>query len=232
MIPKKRVGLAQRFLFAFGGDADPAPSAYNNLLEEIALPIVRYLFTLIVRRVGPRVTQATEPYVVCSAAQSEVVAEAENIFKLHNRRHGVLETLRSAMPKGMYWLGTSILLNTTVGNLWRVALKMEVVDHIPTEVPDGAFASAMRFMHTLVLSRSGSARGLREGKRAGRGEAVACSGQGSGAHVGANPAEAVQAPTLLSTASKASISNSNEICARLARRHSLLRRSAWRSSGA
>ena len=74
---------------------------------------------------GPRVTQATEPYVVCTAAQSEVVAEAENILKLQNRRHGVLETFSSALPKGMFWLRTSILLNATVGNLLRVALKGE-----------------------------------------------------------------------------------------------------------
>ena len=30
MIPKKPVGLAQRFLFAFGGDADPAGSVHSH----------------------------------------------------------------------------------------------------------------------------------------------------------------------------------------------------------
>ena len=30
VIPKKPVGLAQRFLFAFGGDADPAGSVYSH----------------------------------------------------------------------------------------------------------------------------------------------------------------------------------------------------------
>ncbi|MCP4243202.1 MAG: hypothetical protein GY772_21820, partial [bacterium] len=151
MTPKKPVGLAQRFLFAFGGDADPAPVAYNNFLDEITLPIVRELFTLIVRRVGPRVTQATEPYVACSDAQADVVAEAENILKLHNRRHDVLETFRCALPKAMYWLGTSILLNTTVGSVWAAALAGEDVPQIPTDVPDGAFATAMRFVHTRYL---------------------------------------------------------------------------------
>ena len=87
----------------------------------------------------------------CSDAQADVVAEAVNILKLHNRRHDVLETFRCALPKAMYWLGTSLLLNTTVGSVWAAALAGEDVPQIPMDVPDGAFATAMRFVHTRYL---------------------------------------------------------------------------------
>ena len=139
--------------------------------------------------------------MVCTAAQSEVVAEAENILKLHNRRHCVLETFSSALPKHV--------LAREEHSVKRVALKEEVVDHIPTEVPDGAFASAMRFVHTRYLAgQAVLAVSVKEKIWAGR------EWPGIWCPCWCESCEAVQAPTLPWTASKASISNLNEICAR------------------
>ena len=130
--------------------------------------------------------------------------------------------LRPHCPS-MYWLGTSILLNTTVGNLLRVALKGEVVDHIPTEVPDGAFASATRFVHTRYLAgQAVLAVSVKEKIWAGR------EWPGIWCPCWCESCEAVQAPTLPWTASKASISNLNEIFARPARRAQSRLEEFWR----
>ena len=152
MTPKKPVGIAQCFLLAFGGDADPAPMAFCNFMEEVTLPILVDLFALIVRRVGPTITAADEPHACCSDQQNQVVQEVAHITKLHARRHEMPETFRSALPKSLYWLGTSLLLHHTISYLWTSALTRAEVACIPAEIQDGAFAAALRFTHRRYLA--------------------------------------------------------------------------------
>ena len=99
MIPNKPVRIAQRCLLAFGGDADPAPAALNNFSSEVTMPIVHNLFPQIVRHVGPKTAQEGHIAFKCSEAQNQVVADLDNILKLHSRRAAILETVRCVLPK-------------------------------------------------------------------------------------------------------------------------------------
>jgi hypothetical protein len=95
------VGLPQRCLFAFGGDMDPSPKAWNNFFQDIVRPIVKSLFTCIVRRVGPKVTGTTSPLARTSDAQNESISEIEELLKLFKGRTGISPILQAALPKAM-----------------------------------------------------------------------------------------------------------------------------------
>ena len=152
LTPRKPVGIAQRFLLAFGGDADPAPMAYSDFMDDVTLPVLRDLFTLVVRHVGPKLTGAKEPIVRCSDDQNQLVEELEGIVKLHSRRHTVPETFRGALPKAMYWLGTALLLNHTIVSLWPAALTRTEVEGLPGHISDATFAASTRFVHRRYLA--------------------------------------------------------------------------------
>ena len=73
MTPPKPVGIAQRFLLSFGGDADPAPMSLATLMDNVIPPILKGLFTLIVRRIGP---------VLAGASVTLIYLAARNKMKL------------------------------------------------------------------------------------------------------------------------------------------------------
>ena len=52
---KKPVGLAQRCLFSFGGDMDPAPVDLAYFKVVVMEPLVKDFFRFLVRYVGPKV---------------------------------------------------------------------------------------------------------------------------------------------------------------------------------
>ena len=67
MTPKKPVGIAQRFLMSFGGDADPAPMQFASFMEDVATPPrLKDLLRLIVSRIRPVVPGAEVARVVCT----------------------------------------------------------------------------------------------------------------------------------------------------------------------
>ena len=99
-VPKKPVGITQRFLMSFGGDADPAPMKYP-FLHDVTTPIVHDLFALVVRHVGARITQSSDLYITCTERQALPVAELEHILQLHARRKGVHECFQAALPNGI-----------------------------------------------------------------------------------------------------------------------------------
>ena len=51
------------------------------------------------------------------------------------------------MPKTMYWLGTSVLLNHIMQHCWPHALDGTLPEAVPAQVSDGAFCSAVAFVH-------------------------------------------------------------------------------------
>ncbi len=152
MTPKKPIGIAQRFLMSFGGDADPAPMDFASFMEDVTIPTLKQMFRLIVRRVGPVVPGAAVAHAVCTPQQNEIVAELEHIVNMHRRRHTVPESFRGALPKSMYWLGTSLLLHHTISSVWHAALQGSDIDSIPAKVQDVAFAAAVRFTHMRYLA--------------------------------------------------------------------------------
>ena len=136
MTQRKPVGIPQRFLLSFGGDADPAPMLYKDFIEEVALPVLRDVSTLIVRSVGPKMTGTDDPHIDCSKDQNLVVEEIEHVVKLHGRKHAVPDSFKSALPKSLYWTGTAVLLKDSIASVWPSAMSGEDFSHMPLEVQD------------------------------------------------------------------------------------------------
>ena len=136
MTPRKPIGIPQRFLFSFGGDADPAPMLYKDFMEEVTLPVLRDVFTLIVRSVGSKMTGTDDPHIDCSKDRNLVVEENEHVVKLHARKHEVPDSFKSALPKSLYWTGTAVLLNHSIASVWPSAMSGEDFSHMPSEMQD------------------------------------------------------------------------------------------------
>ena len=148
---RKPVGLAQRCLFSFGGDADPAPIDLKAMLLTITKPFVKKIFCMVVRHVGPVVTQTEHPYIVTTEAQNNVVCSLESTIALHKRNPETPEAFRGALPKAMYWLGTSILHNVFAEAAVAAVLNGSDALVRPSCVSDAAFAASVRFSYRRYL---------------------------------------------------------------------------------
>jgi len=147
------VGLPQRCLFAFGGDMDPAPKAWNGFFEEVTRPIIKRLFSCIVRRVGPKVTGTQRPMGKTREAQDAAVTEIDEVLKLFKRRVGLSAVLQAALPKSMYWLGTACISNLLIAQYWRASLLgVEPPPLLRQDVADEEFGAAVCFMYRRYLA--------------------------------------------------------------------------------
>ena len=141
----KSVGIAQRFLFAFGGDADAAPIRHKDFMTTVTLPIVKDLLKLIVRFVGPRLQSGADPFLECTPEQDIVFSQLEEVLTLHKRRHNVPESFKASLPKTCYWIGTACLTNGTLASLWHPALQGVQDPAIETTVTEDTFSASVRF---------------------------------------------------------------------------------------
>lgn len=147
------VGLPQRCLLAFGGDMDPAPKKWFNLLDEVCLPLIKQLFKDVIRSVGPKITRCETPVFHTSALQDEVVADLELRVKLYQRRAGTPPELKEAFPKSLYWLGTACLSNHLIAAFWRHAVRSSThCPAIPGQISDDTFVAAVHFMFRRYLA--------------------------------------------------------------------------------
>ena len=144
---KKPVGLGQRCLFAFGGDMDPAPRGLTQFREEVTVPVVAALLERVLRRVGPKTTVAEELSFKISEQQASVLTELEAITKVHARRAELDDALPAAMPKSSYWLGTGVLSNHIVSQLWRSAVLETEPPRLDMEVTDETFGTSVIFVY-------------------------------------------------------------------------------------
>ena len=86
---------------------------------------------------GFRLTESQEP-AVDSLAEIRALLEA---------RESARVAFRQAMPKTMYWLGTSVMLNHILEHCWPHALLGTMPERLPVRVSDEAFCSAVAFVH-------------------------------------------------------------------------------------
>ena len=115
-------------------------------MQDVTLPILEQLFTIVLLRLGPRTPLPHENFALTSAQEAAVDNLAE-IQALFEARESVRKTFRQAMPKTMYWLGTSVLLNHIMQHCWPHALGGTLPEAVPAQVSDGAFCSAVAFVH-------------------------------------------------------------------------------------
>lgn len=106
------------------------------------------LFGAVIRRFGRQMTTASDPVFHTTAAQRSVIVELEEIGCLFARKDSVHTVFREAMPKSMYWLGTSILTNHLISNLWPACLRSNVPEDFPVVVSN----ECVQFMLKRYLS--------------------------------------------------------------------------------
>lgn len=142
----KPLGLVQRFLFSFGARLNMGKQSWNGFLQDVTVPILEQLFSAIIRRFGPHITTSADFVFETTHAQRAVIVELEEIGRLFARKDSVHTVFREAMPKAMYWLGTAVLTNHLVANLWPSALGRDLPDEFPTTVSNECFIASVQFM--------------------------------------------------------------------------------------
>ena len=142
----KPTGLVQRFLFSFGARLNMGKQAWNGFLRDVTQPLLENFFAAVVRRFGPHMTTLLQPVFSTTAEQRAVIVDLEEIGRLFARKDSVHVVLREAMPKAMYWLGTSIMTNHLVEHLWPSALGFDIPEEFPVTVTNRCFAASVHFM--------------------------------------------------------------------------------------
>ena len=143
-------GLAQRFLFSFGAYENPGHQNHHGFFEQIAAPLLSRLFELTLTRYGPRIPAAEDLTFQVSEAQESVVAALSETVAVFARRSG-RSAFRSALPKSLYWLGSSILTNHVLEQLWSHVLADTVPLQYDLNISDAAFTASVQFMHRRYL---------------------------------------------------------------------------------
>jgi len=146
------VGTAQRFLLDFAGNCDPAPRALVDFWEELVLPILEKLFSAVVQRVGPKMVSNSVTLVQTTELQTGCLYELEEILKLHARSAGCLGSMKSSLPKCLYWLGTMLLTNNMHEAFWLYAV--EQISDLPEyqwNISDACWAAGVAFLYRRYL---------------------------------------------------------------------------------
>ena len=114
-------------------------------MQEVTIPIFKDLVRLFLKLLGPKLPTTPVPCLQCTDSQNKVVCDIEAVLNLHRRRHEVTDSFKGSLPKTMYWIGTGCLLNGTIANFWRSALRKE--EHLLTDntLSDQAFGASVRF---------------------------------------------------------------------------------------
>ena len=81
---------------------------WNNFFDRVVAPIVLKLFKKVLKTCGPKV-MADLKCLTLTKAQTQTVADIEETLTLFAQRRAIGNTMRDAMPKALYWLGTSLL---------------------------------------------------------------------------------------------------------------------------
>ncbi len=146
----KPIGLVQRFLFSFGGRKREKNVAWNNLVVDVVAPIVRDVFVTVLQQLGPKAPE-TVRQILLSHAQEVVTADIEETLTMFGQRAHLQNTLREAMPKALYWLGTSVLQNWTMAGCMGGVLRRSSEIHLSADLLDEVYVASVHFLHRRYL---------------------------------------------------------------------------------
>jgi hypothetical protein len=146
-----RIGFGQRFLFTFGEGRAPGPMEWDRFHQEVAFPLLADLFRVFVQSVGPAASLGADFHLEVSPDQRSCVKELDKLLHMFSRTRSFQDSFRDACPKSMYWLGTSLLLNALLAQLFPCAIAGAQPDQLSREIPDSAFCAAVTFVHRRYL---------------------------------------------------------------------------------
>ena len=146
---QKPLGLLQRCLFSFGGQKHVYNARLNGFVRQVFCPVVKHVLTYVLRNLGPRSPKAAQQNLRLAPEQTTFVSRVRQTLALAGQRKTVPSTLRDAMPKALYWLGTAIITNNIMANAFHTLARPEAV--LDAGVSDAAFKAAMRFVGRRYL---------------------------------------------------------------------------------
>ena len=83
----KPIGIPQRFMLSFAGDADPALASLANLFKDVTAPILKKLFVLQLKCIGPKLFGGQTPVFKCTAKQNQVAEDFQDLNVMFKRRN-------------------------------------------------------------------------------------------------------------------------------------------------
>ena len=122
---KCSIGLAGRFTFSFASAGEPGPPATAQFGTELALPLLKACFRLVLQHLGPQAPLPTDsPLLAWSACDrgQEAVYRFRLMCSDLRRTLNVDETFASCLNKSGYWLASVSFWSSVLSQLWQHAL--------------------------------------------------------------------------------------------------------------
>ena len=151
---KCSIGLPHRFVFSFGAAGPPGRPATSQFGQDVALPIAKQFFRLLLQRLGPQAPLPTDsPLFTWNGGED--VTEAvwsfrDTCFRL-NQEHTQDETNAACLNKAAYWLASVGFLNSVLMQLWPAVLDSKATVRLENKIAVEAVKVAMDFFTFRVL---------------------------------------------------------------------------------
>ncbi|CAE7877999.1 unnamed protein product, partial [Symbiodinium microadriaticum] len=135
---KCSIGLAGRFVFSFAGGGEPGPPATAQFGQQIALPILKRLFRIVLRTLGPHSPLPTDSPLLSWSADAEglqAVYELRLLCSDLTKTLDMDETFASCINKSGYWLTTIAFWTSILRQVWPCAAagRVDAVIHAQSQ---------------------------------------------------------------------------------------------------
>ena len=154
---QKPIGIPQRCMLSFGGDADPAPASLADFPDDVVFPILKRLFVLQLRSIGPKIVGGSAPVFSCTPSQDKVAEECQELNIMFKRGVGISHVIKEYLSKASYWLGTVLMLNHLVKRLLPSAIRegvpqaTEKATTLTPTISDACFVASLKMVYNKYV---------------------------------------------------------------------------------
>ena len=146
----KPIGIVQRVLFSFSTKVKEKNVKWNGFLDAVIAPILKGLFRMTLRTFGPKAPGEVQSLVL-SPRQTQITADIEETLTLFSQRKIIGNTMRDAMPKSLYWLGTALLGNWVTSSCMEAVVNNRDSVNVVTMCSDAMYVTCVNFLHRRYL---------------------------------------------------------------------------------
>ncbi|CAE7236068.1 unnamed protein product [Symbiodinium sp. CCMP2592] len=151
---KCSIGLAGRFVFSFAAAGEPGPPQTAQFGQQVALPILKRIFRIVLRTLGPHSPLPTDSPLLSWVADAEglqAVYEFRLLCSDLTKTLDMDETFASCVNKSGYWLTTIAFWTSVLSQVWPRAAggRDDVVLH--AQVQRDSLKLAMEFFTSRFL---------------------------------------------------------------------------------
>ncbi|CAJ1363411.1 unnamed protein product, partial [Effrenium voratum] len=151
------IGLAGRCVFSFAAAGEPAPPEFASFGADVAIPVLKNLFRLLLSKIGPHAPIASDNPVLSWSCSEEARAAVHGFrvvcHELTQTLGGqITETFASGLNKSGYWLACVSFWTSLLGQLWPAALSpASAAANLRPQITDVATKLAMEFFTSRFL---------------------------------------------------------------------------------